>query len=336
MPCPRMTRGSSNGCTNVAPVSATCANAPVRVWAPSDRRGRPVAPKPSMSARLAAATLSGTCTVASMPSICAAQATAAPWLPEETATTPLWSIGGRDVRQAVERATELERAGALLRLVLAEHRRPGQCVEPVGAQHGRDHCFGTRSSGRRRGCRRAGSSSSPAGQDTESGLRRGPVECPALLAEPFLQGVGAEVLLDDQRCLARRRSGDPARSQQFVERRLADPDRRVRPDRREASPRRGLRRDGRHECSECRCVRHFARRGRAPARSRRPPRRWRRGNGGPSSMRWGRRRSPGRAGCPPAAIGMLGPEQERCRRVEVAVGEHATVGLHRERACRAT
>ena len=59
----------------------------------------------------------------------AACATPCAWLPDENATTPPGALLGRDRGQLVERAAELERAGALQGLGLEEDARAGRRIE---------------------------------------------------------------------------------------------------------------------------------------------------------------------------------------------------------------
>src|SRR5438309_2095700 len=84
------------------------------------------------------------------------------------------------------------------------------------------------------GCRALGPSRSrlpgPADQHAESLRRGGSLAREPLLEQPALQRVGTEVLADNE---ARPAAGDQPRQpgqQEFVQGRLADPDRRIGPD----------------------------------------------------------------------------------------------------------
>ena len=88
VPCPAMTRTSSNGCTSVAPVSRrTAAHAASRASMVGAQK-RIVAPRRRTFSCLTRGAVSGITTNAGIPRRAAAYATAAPWLPDEWVTTP--------------------------------------------------------------------------------------------------------------------------------------------------------------------------------------------------------------------------------------------------------
>ncbi len=140
-------------------------------------------------ASLGTGTPSGMKIVARMPSALAASATPCAWLPAEAATTPRAASSGGQPRQAVGRAADLERAGALQVLELevdghAEQRRERCCDSSSGVctMTPRGTAAASSKSGERRRRLRGGYgrevvsrlrwSSSPTGRCSRSGRRR--------------------------------------------------------------------------------------------------------------------------------------------------------------------
>src|SRR5690349_2232775 len=102
VPCPAMTRGSSNGWMSVAPLSrATSAQAASRD-ATFGAHNRTVAPNRSTLARFTAGAFSGITTHARMPRRRAAYASAAPWLPDECVTTPRRAVASSSENTALQ------------------------------------------------------------------------------------------------------------------------------------------------------------------------------------------------------------------------------------------
>ena len=141
VPCPAITPGSSNGWTNVAPVRSTISRAMATLSAPVLSYATTMAPDRSVRARLIAGASLGITMVAGTPNRRAASATPCAWLPEDAATTPRAPLCLGDHGDAVVRAAELERSGALKALRLDEDACSGEGVELGRRQERRAHGF---------------------------------------------------------------------------------------------------------------------------------------------------------------------------------------------------
>ena len=89
-------------------------------------RARPAPPYARVASTFAIGASSGMKIVAAIPASRAAHATACPWLPALAATTPAARSFGRERRDRVVGAADLERARALEVLGLEEHRATGE------------------------------------------------------------------------------------------------------------------------------------------------------------------------------------------------------------------
>jgi hypothetical protein len=88
VPCPAITSGSSNGCTNVAPVSSTYPRAESRHSSSAGPVSSISAPYARVASTFAIGASCGMKMRARAPTSRAAHATACPWLPALAATTP--------------------------------------------------------------------------------------------------------------------------------------------------------------------------------------------------------------------------------------------------------
>src|ERR1700680_2191603 len=114
VPCPAITRQSLYGWISVAPVSASTAAQAASRAAPVASQNRIVPPKPLTASSFTCAALDGITIHAGMPRERAAQASAAPWLPEECVTTPRFASSAESESTALHAPRALN-AGTLCR-----------------------------------------------------------------------------------------------------------------------------------------------------------------------------------------------------------------------------
>ena len=169
----------------------------------------------------------------------------------------------------------------------------------------------------------------PDGEEPEAGLRTDALACEPVPDQPLLQRVGTQVLLDHERCVAARSESSEPGEQQLVQSLLADPDRRIRPDRGEAEVGRDVVGMSHDDVGDPVALGVAGAELAGATVDVDGPHR---GVRGTSSHRQcdGPGPTPEVEKSAAGSEGERRPQQHRRGRVEMTVGEHPAIGLHRE------